>query len=109
MGDSLDAVDALIRKQDDFAKSFAAQEDKIKDLNETATKLIGNEHYASDDIEKRKNDVNNRRANIQEKSDKRREILEESRKLQQFEKEADETKAWINEKLMIATDESYKV
>jgi hypothetical protein len=35
--------------------------------------------------------------------------LEESRKLQQFEKEADETKAWINEKLKIATDESYKV
>ena len=35
--------------------------------------------------------------------------MEESRKLQQFEKEADETKAWINEKLKIATDESYKV
>jgi frataxin-like iron-binding protein CyaY len=35
--------------------------------------------------------------------------LEESRKLQQFEKEADETKAWINEKLKIATDVSYKV
>lgn len=50
-----------------------------------------------------------RRKNIHEKSEKRRELLEESRKLQQFEKEADETKAWINEKLKIATDESYKV
>lgn len=50
-----------------------------------------------------------RRQNIHEKSEKRRELLEESRKLQQFEKEADETKAWINEKLKIATDESYKV
>lgn len=50
-----------------------------------------------------------RRQNIHEKSDKRRDLLEESRKLQQFEKEADETKAWINEKLKIATDESYKV
>lgn len=51
----------------------------------------------------------NRRQRIHEKSEKRREMLEESRKLQQFEKEADETKAWINEKLKIATDESYKV
>ena len=57
VGDPLDAVDALIRKHDDFAKSFAAQEDKIKDIDETATKLIDNEHYASDDIDERRNEV----------------------------------------------------
>ena len=57
LGDSLDAVDALIRKHDDFAKSFAAQEDKIKDIDETATKLIENEHYAAPDIDERRNEV----------------------------------------------------
>ena len=50
-----------------------------------------------------------RRANIKEQSAERRHKLEESRKLQQFERDADEVKAWINEKLKIACDESYKV
>ena len=57
VGDSLDAVDALIRKHDDFAKSFAAQEDKIRDIDETATKLIDNEHYAAPEIDERRNEV----------------------------------------------------
>ena len=30
LGDSLDGVEALIRKHDDFEKSFSAQEEKIK-------------------------------------------------------------------------------
>ena len=40
LGDSLDGVEALIRKHEDFDKSFAAQEDKIKVLVEMCY-LIG--------------------------------------------------------------------
>lgn len=50
-----------------------------------------------------------RRQNIEELSKARRSQLEESRKLQQFERDADEVKSWITEKLKIACDESYKV
>lgn len=50
-----------------------------------------------------------RRQNIEELSKARRSKLEESRKLQQFERDADEVKSWITEKLKIACDESYKV
>ena len=50
-----------------------------------------------------------RRQNVEELSKARRAKLEESRKLQQFERDADEVKSWINEKLKIACDESYKV
>ena len=34
-------------------------------------------------------------------------MLEDSYKFQQFERDCDETKAWINEKLKVATDDSY--
>lgn len=50
LGDSLDAVESLIKKQEDFEKSLAAQEEKIKALDEFATKLIEGQHYAADDV-----------------------------------------------------------
>ena len=49
-----------------------------------------------------------RRNELDEKSARRRAQLEDSRKLQQFNRDADEAKAWINEKLKTASDESYK-
>ena len=57
LGDSLDSVEALFKKHDDFEKSLAAQEEKIKALDEFATKLIENEHYAADDVASRRDQV----------------------------------------------------
>lgn len=48
-----------------------------------------------------------RRSALKEKSAARRLLLEDANKLQQFERDCDETKGWINEKLKFATDESY--
>jgi len=57
LGDSLDSVEALIKKHEDFEKSLAAQEEKIKALDEFATKLIEGQHYAADDVAKRRQRV----------------------------------------------------
>lgn len=54
MGDSLDSVEALLKKHEDFEKSLAAQEEKIKALDEFATKLIEGQHYAADDVAQRR-------------------------------------------------------
>ena len=48
-----------------------------------------------------------RRSALKEKSAQRRALLEDAYKLQHFERDCDETKGWINEKLKFATDESY--
>ena len=40
LGDSLDTVESLIKKHEDFEKSLSAQEEKINALDEFATKLI---------------------------------------------------------------------
>ena len=47
-GDSLDSVEAMTKKQEDFEKSLLAQEEKIKALDEFASKLIEVDHYAKD-------------------------------------------------------------
>ncbi|XP_075227894.1 alpha spectrin isoform X2 [Lycorma delicatula] len=107
LGDSLDSVEALIKKHEDFEKSLAAQEEKIKALDEFATKLIEGQHYAADDVAQRRAMLLERRSALLEKSSMRRAILEDSYRLQQFERDCDETKGWINEKLKFANDDSY--
>jgi len=60
-------------------------------------------------VREKRDGILERRQNVEELSKARRAKLEESRKLQQFERDADEVKSWINEKLKTACDESYKV
>ena len=50
-----------------------------------------------------------RRGQLMDKSAQRRAKLENSYRLQAFERDSDETKGWINEKLKFANDESYLV
>lgn len=92
LGDSLDSVEALIKKHEDFEKSLAAQEEKIKVLDDFATKLITGQHYAADDVAQRRAMLLERRSSLKEKSALRRSILEDAYRLQQFERDCDETK-----------------
>jgi spectrin alpha len=107
LGDSLDAVEAMKKKHDDFKKSLLAQQDKIHLLVEFANKLIENNHYAKEDIAKRRDELLRRHALLNDKANSRLEKLEESSKYQTFLRDCDETKIWINEKLKSVGDEGY--
>uniref|UniRef100_A0A3P9IJC5 Spectrin alpha chain, non-erythrocytic 1 n=1 Tax=Oryzias latipes TaxID=8090 RepID=A0A3P9IJC5_ORYLA len=108
LGDSLDSVEALLKKHEDFEKSLSAQEEKITALDEFATKLIQNNHYAKEDVATRRDALLSRRNALHESAQSRRAALEDSFHLQQFCRDSDELKSWINEKMKTATDESYK-
>ena len=71
--------------------------------------MIEKDHYAKDEVIARRDAITTRREKIQDASEARKHMLEESRKLQQFERDADELKTWIKEKMKTACDESYKV
>ncbi|XP_043463580.1 spectrin alpha chain [Leptopilina heterotoma] len=107
LGDSLDSVEALSKKHEDFDKSLAAQDEKIKALDEFAGKLVEGEHYAADDVAQRRQMLLERRSVLLDRSAHRRQRLEDAYRLQQFERDCDETKGWIFEKLKFATDDSY--
>ena len=53
--------------------------------------------------------LSQRRSAVAETSSSRRSRLEDSLRLQQFERDASELKAWISEKMKIAQDESFRV
>jgi len=107
LGDSLDSVEALIKKHEDFEKSLAAQEEKIKALDEFASKLIEGQHYAAEDVSQRRALLLQRRNSLLEKSARRRATLDAAFKLMQFERDCDETNSWIRGKLKFANDDSY--
>ncbi|XP_072287916.1 spectrin alpha chain, non-erythrocytic 1 isoform X3 [Pyxicephalus adspersus] len=108
LGDSLDSVEALLKKHEDFEKSLSAQEEKITALDEFATKLIQNKHYAMDDVATRRDALLSRRNTLHERALYRHNQLADSFHLQQFFRDSDELKSWINEKMKTATDEAYK-
>ncbi|VDO46402.1 unnamed protein product, partial [Onchocerca flexuosa] len=107
LGDSLDSVESLIKKHEDFEKSLAAQEEKINALDEFATKLIQGQHYAADDVGRRRASLLDRRKQLMKKASERRHQLENSYRLHQFDRDCDEMVGWIKEKLKIAKDDSY--
>lgn len=107
LGESLDDVEALIKKHQDFEKSLAAQEEKAKYLEEHADKLVDNENYLYQDIVTRRDHLKHRRQLLQEKADARSFTLNEAFKYYMFERDCDELNGWINEKFKIAQSEEY--
>ncbi|EYB99527.1 hypothetical protein Y032_0122g1099 [Ancylostoma ceylanicum] len=107
LGDSLDAVESLIKKHQDFEKSLAAQEEKINALDEFATKLIQGQHYAADDVSRRRQALLDRRRRLMDRAADRARQLHENYKKQTFNRDCDEMESWIKEKLKTAKDDSY--
>ncbi|CAI4227013.1 unnamed protein product [Auanema sp. JU1783] len=107
LGDSMDAVESLIKKHEDFEKSLAAQEEKINALDEFATKLIQGQHYAAEDVGRRRQALLDRRRRLLDKASERAANLQDSYKRQTFDRDCDEMVSWITEKLKTATDDSY--
>lgn len=107
LGDSLDSVEAMMKKHDDFEKSLVAQEEKIKALDEFASKLIEVQHYAAEDVAQKRALLLERRSALLDSSATRKTMLQDNCNFQQFDRDCDETKSWMNEKLKIATDDSY--
>lgn len=70
---------------------------------------MANGHYATDEIDSKRNQVLNRWRHLKEALIEKRSKLGESQTLQQFSRDADEIENWIAEKLQLATEESYKV
>lgn len=107
LGDSLDSVESLLKKHDNFEKSLTAHEEKIKALDDFAKKLVESGHYASEDIEQRRKAFLEKRNNLMERSRARRKLLEDAQKYHQFTMDYDDSKFWIVEKLKISQDENY--
>ena len=61
-----------------------------------------------EDIENRRDQVLQKYADFRQATSDRRKRLEDAKKLFQFKRDADEVEAWIQDKMVVASDECYK-
>ncbi|GFT64747.1 spectrin alpha chain, non-erythrocytic 1, partial [Nephila pilipes] len=108
LGDSMSSVEALVKKHDNFEKTMSAQSNKIDELEAFATELIAAKHYDNSAIQNKCQAVCARRDKLKESALVRRKKLQESKELQKFLRNIYEVVGWINEKLQVASDESYR-
>lgn len=109
---SLEEAEELIKKHEAFLTSMDANEEKLRNVDNFAQKLNSDNHFANEnDREKvlsKANAIADRReANLRraaEMTDK----LKDQLQLQQFLSNCDELNEWMQEKSIVAEDETYR-
>ncbi|XP_043929471.1 spectrin beta chain, non-erythrocytic 5 [Protopterus annectens] len=108
LGDTVDTVQSLMKRHEDFESLLKVLDQRIAGLQERGTALVQRPHFAADTIKQRLLAINGRRDALKQSSKKRKQMLLDSLKLQEFNRDASELLMWIDEKYAIATDESYR-
>ncbi|CAD5229846.1 unnamed protein product [Bursaphelenchus xylophilus] len=107
LGDSVDTVDMLIRKHDNFEKTLYAQADKIENLKAGVKIFDECTEPDVDKIRQKYDAVLERHERLLESCQIKRLKLEDSLKLHDFVRSCAELITWINAKLQLAYDDSY--
>jgi spectrin alpha len=103
-----EGVEALVKKHEDFDRAIAAQEEKLRDLQSFRDRLKDSDHYDKPGIDNKLAQVMDRWDNLKYNLTESRSKLGEVQNLQKFSRDVDEMEIWINEKLQMAMEESYK-
>ncbi|XP_053986770.1 spectrin alpha chain isoform X1 [Hylaeus volcanicus] len=97
-GDSVEEVDAQVKKHNEFEKLLVTQEEKLIALQEHGDKLLAQNHFDSPTIARRLSEVVQRRARIRNLCEARRNRLEAGLLHAQFVRDVAEAESWIGEK-----------
>ncbi|KAL9901308.1 spectrin beta chain, non-erythrocytic 5 kst isoform 1-T1 [Glossina fuscipes fuscipes] len=108
LGNSLDEVEAILKRHLDFEKSLMAQDKILKNFSDNAEKLISNDHYDAKYINDRRNQVLAKRKAVKDRAFERKRSLQASKDFHKFAAEADDLHAWLKDKTKIAGDENYR-
>jgi spectrin alpha len=107
IGQDLEHVEVLQRKFDEFQKDMASQEFRIVEVNQDADQLVNSGHPESDTVLKRKEDLNDAWHRLKSLTLLRQDKLFGAHEIQRFNRDADETIAWITEKDVVLSSDDY--
>ncbi|KAM7448230.1 hypothetical protein ABFA07_003643 [Porites harrisoni] len=107
-GATVEAVKELIKKHEEFDKRMNTNDDKINQMMQFADRLNDENHYASDKITEKARSIDERRIANHEKMAAALKRLRDSLELQQFIQDAEDMYDWLNERLLIASEETYR-
>lgn len=108
LGNSLDEVEAIMKRHNDFENTLGAQNKVLKVFSDNADKLIENGHYNADYINERRIDVTMRRNAVKESAQKRKTNLQASKDYEKFRAESGDLNTWLDDKMKVASDENYR-
>lgn len=108
LGNSLDDVEAILKRHNDFENTLGAQDKILKGFSDNADKLIKHDHYDAPAINDRRNQVLARRQKVKDNAQNRQNTLQASKEFQKFAADIGDLNNWLDNKTRIAGDESYK-
>nr|XP_057947283.1 spectrin beta chain, non-erythrocytic 5-like isoform X2 [Doryrhamphus excisus] len=108
VGDSVDAVDSLLARQEELEVLLKALDQRVDHFSKRSEELVGQQHYATKHIQQRSRNIQKINKDLKESSGERRRLLLASKKYQEFHRDADELLLWMEEKFKVAEDESYR-
>ncbi|XP_019288872.2 spectrin alpha chain, erythrocytic 1 isoform X2 [Panthera pardus] len=97
----------LLKKHQLLETEMSAREDALKDLNESATRLLSGGTFNVDQIVEQRDNVNERFLNVRNLAAAHHETLKEAYALFQFFQDLDDEESWIEEKLLQVSSQDY--
>ncbi|KAG5890886.1 hypothetical protein JTB14_002826 [Gonioctena quinquepunctata] len=108
VGDTPRAVEALLRKHQNFEVMLEKQLEKVDELEKVAKRIVAKPNKNNDEVSNKVAAVFNRKNKLLMKAEERKDTLEKSKALQEFLRNVNDVENWLNLKLQIAADDNYR-
>lgn len=108
VGDTPRAVEALLRKHNDFETMLENQLGRVEELKTEAKRISADPTRNHEEVTNKLDTVLNRKDKLLAKTKQRKDMLEKSKSLQAFLRNVNDVETWLNQKLQTAADESYR-
>lgn len=105
---NLEQAEKQAKRHEAFLTTMEATDDKMNLLLQVADTLIKKEHFDSDRINKRAENIDQRRDANRERAIEQQVKLMDQIRLHQFLQDLEELTAWVQEKYIISEDETYR-
>lgn len=108
IGDSLRAVETLIRKHQDFETMLRQQLVRVSEFEKIVEGILKDKAHDNTEIEDTLEAIVKRKERLLQTCETRRKRLEESRALHEFIRNIHEVENWLVQKIQISQDENYR-
>ena len=105
---SLEQAENTIKRHEAFLTTMETNDEKFNAISQFGEKLIVTEHFAGDKIKKKAESIEERREANKNRAIELMERLRDQLQVHQFTQDCEELNDWIQEKHIIAQDESYR-
>merc|ERR1712088_1130327 len=105
---SLEQAESLIKKHEALLTTMEANDDKVNGVLQFAQRLVAEQHFASEKISKKAEDISERRNNNHELALAQLEKLRDQLLKHQFLQDCEELHEWIQEKNVLVQQDNYR-